>query len=325
MSSEKEIVREVADVCNRRSFVRRASLAGIAGAVAPTAASLFAPSSAEAAATPSVATDVAILNFALNLEYLEAQYYLYATTGKGISDNGGTTAGGDRTPGGSVVIKNNPKVPFTSTLVADYAAEIAQDEFNHVKFLQGALNTAGNFAVAAPDLDLLNSFNALGNLALGTDFDPFASDLNFLLGAFIFEDVGVSAYHGAAPLIFTNAYLKAAAGILAVEAYHASEVRTILYAMSQDGNNPPPIDIIAAVKAISDLRDGADSNNVKNDKDQGIFLNGAANIVPADANSVAFSRTTKQVLRIVYGMGSTPGQSPTAGTFFPRGMNGAIK
>lgn len=300
--------------------------------MAPAAAALFTPDRAEAAQpTPSLATDVAILNFALNLEYLEAEYYLYASTGKGISDNGGTTAGGDGTAGGNVIIKSNPKVPFSNDIIAGYAAEIAEDEFNHVKFLQGALNAAGNLAVAAPNLDLLNSFNALGRLAGLGGFDPFLSDNNFLLGAFVFEDVGVSAYHGGAPLIFTKAYLAAAAGILAVEAFHASEVRTILYGLSQTTDGPavagsvPNSMLIAAVKAISDVRDSVDSANSAIKKDQGIFTDNQVNIVPADANSVAFSRTTKQVLRIVYGMGTGVGGSPTPGTFFPNGMNGAIK
>ncbi len=319
MSSEKKIALEVLEACNRRSFVRRASLAGMAGAVLPAAASLFAPEKAAAAPTPSADLDLAILNFALNLEYLEAQFYLYAVNGSGLSPV--DTVGGDGSAAGTVTVKSDStKVTFSNSIVAGYAAEIATDEGNHVRFLRSVL---GGSAVAQPNIDLLNSFNALGQLALGMDFDPFVNDLTFLLGAFIFEDVGVSAYHGAAPLILNKTYLAAGAAILAVEAFHASEVRTVLYNMSQTAGQT--IDIVAAVKAISDLRDSVDSTSTN--KDQGIVTNGAVNIVPADAHSVAFARTTNQVLRIVYGMGTASMAKPTpsAGSFFPNGMNGVIK
>lgn len=338
MNSIKDIAQEVFAASSRRSFLRRASLAGIAGAVAPAAASLFAPRNARADDAADLATDAAILNFALNLEYLEAQYYLHATTGKGIVENGGTTAGGDGRAGGSVLIKDNPQVPFSDEAIAGYAAEIAEDEAAHVKFLQGALNAAGNLAVAQPDLDLRESFNTLAAAAgLGPKFDPFADDLSFLLGAFIFEDVGVTAYHGAVPLITSKVYLQAAAGLFGVEAYHASEVRTILFGLGRNeeplpqrvGTNigvpPPSLTINQQVAAISGLRDSLDDNPKRpgkvKDKDQGIVdENGNPNIVPTDANALVLSRSTGRVLRIVYG--ST---SKTPGLFFPNGMNGAIR
>jgi len=274
------------------------------------------------AQSTATVTDADILNFALNLEYLEAQYYTYATTGTSLSANGGVITSGSGTAGGTVTIKPNPKVPFADPTIASYAMETASEERKHVAFLQTALGSA---SVAMPNVDLLNSFNGLAVAAgLGASFDPFASDLSFLLGSFIFEDVGVTAYHGAAALISNATYLDAAAGIMAVEAYHAGLIRTVLYAM--DAANPAAgINGIASKIAATRAKLDGTGNDDIGLGTESVALNAsspsftAATIVDADSNTLAFARTTTQVLSIVYAGGTG------SGGFFPAGLNGTIK
>lgn len=255
----------------------------------------------------SAVTDTDILNFALNLEYLEAQFYTLATTGQTIEQLGISTSGPNGAPSGTVTVKSNPTVPFVTPLLQQFAMETANDEQNHVKFLRSALAAS---AVAMPNLDLMNSFNALAQAAgLGSSFDPFASETNFLLGAFIFEDVGVTAYHGAAGLISSKTYLDKAAGILAVEAYHAGSIRLRVFAAGAAAQQASTQ--IAAARA---KLDGTGNDDI------GVGVSGgAATIVDADQNAIAFSRSTSQVLSIVYGGGSS------GGAFFPNGLNGNIK
>ena len=254
------------------------------------------------------ATDYAVLNFALNLEYLEAEYYLRATTGQGLEAAGVDIDGSDGTAAGKVVVKENPKVNFKSNAIEDYAHEIAEDETNHVRFIREAIGS-GSAIAARPKIDLRASFNALGTLIGLNSFDPFANEVNFLIGAFIFEDVGVTAYKGAAPLLTNKVILGAAAGILGVEAYHAAIIRTVLYAQG-----PKVRDL---VRKISDVRQSLDNSEI--DMDQGLRRMGRANLVPTDNNSLVFSRTTRQVLNIVYGK-----KDVSKGLFFPNGLNGAI-
>ena len=289
----------------RRNFLRTLGLAG-----AGTAGLIGTAPKAHAGTATLNPTDVAILNFALNLEYLEAEYYLHATTGKGLEDAGIAVTGSAGEAAGNVATPNKPKVKFDTNAFEDYANEIALDEMNHVRFIREALAANGASIVARPVIDLKNSFNALGSLIGLKSFNPFDNEINFLIGAFIFEDVGVTAFKGASPLITNKGILEAAAGILGVEAYHAGIIRTLLF------NQSKPIRKI--VGKISDLRESLDATPGI-DSDQKLTLNGSANIVPTDGNSILFSRTTRQVLNIVYG-----GVNATQGLFFPVGMNGAI-
>ena len=249
--------------------------------------------------------DLAVLNFALNLEYLEAEFYLRGLSGTGLS-----AADIGSAPG---AVTGGTAVPFTTSAAAQYAAEISGDELNHVRFLRAAITAAGGTPVDRPAINLTTSFTAAaqaaGLISSTQTFNPFADEASFLLGAYIFEDVGVTAYAGAAALITNKAYLTAAAQILAVEAYHAGQIRTRLAASGQ----------YAATAGISALRAAASQPTAVPD-DQGILVGGNLNITPTDSNSLVFTRTTTQVLNIVY-LGATA----SANSFFPNGMNGAIK
>ncbi|MCA9838236.1 MAG: ferritin-like domain-containing protein [Trueperaceae bacterium] len=256
--------------------------------------------------------DAAILNFALNLEYLEAAFYL-AAVGRI-----------DELPGGDAEIvlpagfDGKTALAFTTPAVAEYANEIATDELNHVVFLRTALADVLKVSVAPrPKLDFANAFAGAANTAFGATldpvFNPFANELFFLHGAFIFEDVGVTAYNGAAPYVTDKpTVLQKAAGILAVEAYHAGEIRTLLY-QQKDVDTPYGVKVEAVVEAISKLR-----ATVGGGKDQGLVVDGKANIVVADENSVAFARTPREVANIVF-LDTT--NAALKGGFYPDGLS----
>ena len=296
---------------------RRAFFKAAVGAAAVGAGAFLVNSPAQA----QTLTDADILNFALNLEYLEANFYYYAVYGQGIP---ATSITGVGTP---VAAVGGQQVRFQDSLLAEMAREIAEDELAHVNFLRRALGSA---AVAQPAIDIgvspTSAFSVAAQAATlvpaNTAFNPYASDLAFLYGAFLFEDVGVTAYKGASSLLSNKTYLDAAAGILAAEAYHASMIRTTI---DQLGGSPglKASTIRGDTELVSGARDSLDGTS---DLDQGIayVTSGAgdtSNIAPTDSNGIAFGRTTGQVLNIVY----LNKAQVTAGGFFPAGVNGTIR
>ena len=348
---------------------RRALL--VSGGAALAALAFTKPASA--AATVTSYTDNDILNFALNLEYLEANFYYLAAFGTTIDvASASSTAAGASVQGINGVVGNNTagttagvvantgisgapasstyKVPFTNAVIAAYAQETAVEEGKHVAFLRSAL---GSLAVAQPLVNLTPAnFLAIATAAkvpTSYNFNPYANDAFFLLGAYIFEDVGVSAYHGAAPLITNKTtILPAAVGIHAVEAYHAGLVRTSI-TLNDTGTGItagfPAGTLTAVTGLISAFRNSASQalistntlNGSTNPEDpnpddygvatQTVTLNASAvtatQIVDADPKmATGFARSTAQVLNIVTGGGAATSGTKATGGFYPNGLNG---
>ena len=159
----------------------------------------------------SALTDADILNFALNLECLESQFYSCAVYGQPLSAE---LTGDGPAPIGC------QSANFTNDDVYNIAMGVANDEIAHVKYLRTAL---GNSSVQCPLVNIGSAFsdaaNAVLNTTLSPAFSPYVNDLFFLHGAFIFEDAGVTAYKGALASFQSKDIMTAAAGEYLSRAY----------------------------------------------------------------------------------------------------------
>ena len=294
--ADQQDCKDLEAVIARRQATRRDMLRGLSvGAMAALGGSIMAGcdssnrnapapgSGGNNGATRGTARDVDILNFALNLEYLEAEFYTYATTGKGIESvsvlttgqNGtGTTVNAGTTTGGAQV-----NFGSNATLAA-VAAQLAFDEQTHVTDLRTTITQLGGTPVAKPNINL-------AALAPAINISTVAG---FLLASRAFEDTGVSAYGGAARYISNPDILRASARILAVEAYHAANIRLQI---AQLGLASPATDALDVPPPPT----------------------GTSYFAIDTTNALAIIRTPRQVLNIVLA------NAGTTGGFFPNGAN----
>ena len=259
---------------------RRGFVTGAAGAAA--LATFAGGSRAEAQTAAPAISDV--LNFALNLEYLEANLYQFAANGTVLTsaqNNGGTAPTG---------LPANP-IQLDANTLAVYKA-LAQDEINHIADLTAALGSLNVKPVAQPLID----YSAGGTMMITTQAQLIAATRQFTA-------VGNSAYAGAAQYLVSNeTVLAAAASILGAEGQHLGTVNNLcvlqgIQSPAVDANDVPP-----------------SSSNF---------------FTVTSGTALGPSRTTSQVLGIVYGVSMASTTTPTAGTtaggFFPQGVAGNIK
>lgn len=288
---------------DRRSLFGQANGKAAVTAMSAIVASAAIPFAEAAAAEADRQTDPDILNFALNLEYLESGFYLRGVLGRTLDEVASSSFGGN--------VRGGRKVAFSTPVREGLLKNIAGNELAHVRFVRSTVEALGGRPIARPVLDFEAGFAGVAQGAGLPDFDPFANEMNFFLAAMLFEDVGITVLKGAANKIRNRQVLESSAGLLASEGYHMGAVRSVLYKMGEPARTRSA--------AISDLRDRLDGPQ---DLDQPVSAGGRSNVVPSNENGIVFGRTPQHALNILF---NNPASNILQGGFFPEGVNGKIR
>ncbi|CAL5337992.1 hypothetical protein CsSME_00021359 [Camellia sinensis var. sinensis] len=263
-------------------------------------------------------SDIDLLEFPLNLEYLEAEFFLWGSLGYGLDSIAPNLTMGGPPPVGTTKARLDP---FTKDVILQFAFQ----EVGHLRAIQ---NTVKGFP--RPLLNL--SAEAFGNVmnsafgrALKPAFDPYANELNFLLASYVVPYVGLTGYVGANPKLQSPISKRLVAGLLAVESGQDAVIRGLLYERAREKVQPYGITVAKFTNRISKLRNKLGNAGVK---DEGLIVptfQGAegklkGNVLAGDQNSVGYDRTPEEILRIIY----SSGDEHVPGGFYPKGAEGRI-
>ena len=273
---------------SRRSFFSSLTAVGAAAAAAGFLASAPAARAQAASAAPSI---VDVLNFALNLEYLEANLYIAVTGSAPLSVGDGV----------GTILNAPGKLNFLDAQTMDTALNLAADELHHIELLRALIFQLGGTPVNQPTID----YSAGKGMTITTQ-------AQFLAVARQFTAVGNGAYAGGAQYLISNPFVLTGAGqILGAEGQHLGGLN---YLCAEQGVTSPMVD------ALDYPPTSAPTYNF-------FTITPASAIETGPA--LGPIRTPQQTLGIVYGISTpattTPPPGMTSGGFFPNGVNGAIR
>ncbi|KAK6146247.1 hypothetical protein DH2020_020116 [Rehmannia glutinosa] len=284
-------------------------------------------------------SDVDLLEFPLNLEYLEAEFFSWGALGRGLDSFAPNLTMGGPPPIGVTKAKLSP-------VIKDIIAQFALQEFGHLRFTLNSLYSLDNSChspftrllaiqktVPGFPRPLLNlsaaSFATVMNNAfekpLEPPFDPYANDINYLLASYVIPYVGLTGYVGANPKLQSPTSRRLVAGLLGVESGQDAVLRALLYERAFVKVYPYEITVAEFTNKISSLRNKLGKRGLK---DEGLIvkpIQGAegkipGNVLVGDQYSLSFGRTPEEILRIVYGTG----KEDKPGGFYPKGGDGKI-
>ncbi|XP_015691717.2 desiccation-related protein PCC13-62-like [Oryza brachyantha] len=264
-------------------------------------------------------SDVDLLEFPLNLEYLEAEFFCWSALGYGLDGIDANLAGGGPAPIGGQTAALTP-------FVRDIATQFCYQEVGHLRAIKQ--NVRG-FPRPLLDISAANFgkivAQAMNTTTLDPPFNPYENSLNFLLASYIIPYVGLTGYVGANPKLLTPQARKLVAGLLGVESAQDAVIRALLYERGLSRVASYGVGVAELTAHISELRNALGRKGIKDEglvvaPGQGPEGQTVGNIIAGDRFSLAYDRTPEEILGVVYGSGDPA----KAGGFFPQGADGRI-
>jgi hypothetical protein len=270
--------------------------------------------------------DKELIQVALNLEYFEAEYFLWAAYGYGLDVVAPYLVDGGPAPVGAQ--KANLDAYYT-----DLYVQMGLQEVGHLRVIKTTLGDAPRCAFPRTLLNLTkanwatamdDAFLAWNGKTLSPPFDPYENSLNYLISTYFIPYVGLTGYVGANPLLEGYNAKRLVAGLLGVESGQDAIIRTEMYRQKDKIVSPYNYTVADFSNAISTLRNGLTHAFV----DEGLVVpiqdgaegNVTGNILAGNADSISYARTGEQVFQTVYGTGN----ASKPGAFYPKGAQGVL-
>ncbi|KAI3975266.1 hypothetical protein MKX01_033506 [Papaver californicum] len=248
-------------------------------------------------------TYVHFLQFALNLEHLEADYFLFGALGYGLDQVAPELAIG------------GPPLKGPRKANLDELANLIK-------------STVGGFPRPLLDLSASNFATIMDNAFghhLEPPFDSYANSINYMLSSYVIPYVGLTGYVCMNPFLNGYKIKRLLAGLLGVESGQDAVIRMYLYQRSQELVQPYNYTVAVFTERISRLRNNLGMCGIK---DEGVTVpmnlgadnRTTSNVLSAMHDSKSYGRTLAEILRIVYGTGN----EHVPGGFLPNRGDGKI-
>ncbi|KAE8665472.1 hypothetical protein F3Y22_tig00112614pilonHSYRG00112 [Hibiscus syriacus] len=268
---------------------------------------------------PVLASTREKFEFASNLHILKAELFLRSSVGRGINDISPGLVQGPAPIGAAVADLDND----TRKIIE----ELGLASVGHIRAIVNL--TSLEAPLRRPLLNfsaqVFSGFFDVLNVTLDPPFNFYANTNSFLFAAVYFSYLLKQYYAGIMSSIVGNTERELAAGIGLYEAASYGALRSQLYDRANSTVQPYPFTVENVSNLTAQIGNQLGGCGVK---DEGLIVppplgaegRTTTNVIAADVNSLAYKRTEREILRIVF----TTGNATRPGGAYPRGFAGTL-